>query len=198
MTTTRPTLFLALFLVLAPATPTLAQTPATWVSGRTGLFLDPGTVVDEESGTRWDFGTSFVAGASLQRVVGGSLVVGLDLGYAPLRHEVQSGNGQERLAEGRAHLITTMLTGRLGAGGGGDFSTYLTGGAGAATYGIPHLQRWDPDFAFRAGGGLEYRHSPALALFLEWNRWWAIHQAEGVDDNTVQHSSVEFGARHGF
>lgn len=198
MTTTLPTFFLALILLLGSPGEAVAQRPATSVAGWAGLFLDPGTVVDDESGTRWDFGTGLATGARIQRLFGGSLVVGLDVGYAPLEHEVRAGDGAAPLAEGRAHLVTTMVTGRLGAGGGGEFGTYLTGGLGALTYGIPHLERWDSDFAFRAGGGLEYRHSPALALFLEWNRWWALHQTEGVDDNTVRHSTAVLGVNYGF
>lgn len=186
----------AVLVSLGSAGPAAGQTSERWVSAWGGLFLDPGTVVDPETGTRWDFGTGFAAGASVQQRLGRSLLVGVDVGYAPLRHEVQAVETGTRLADGRAHLLTTMVTGRLGAGG-GDFSTYLTGGVGAVTYGIPHLDRWDPDFAFRGGGGLEYSQSPNLALFLEWNRWWVLHQTEGVGDNTVKHSSVELGVRYG-
>jgi hypothetical protein len=62
-------------------------------------------------------------------------------------------------------------------------------------YGIPHLDRWDPDLALRGGGGVEYAATPDLALFLEWNRWWVFHQTEGVRDNTVHHSTLELGMR---
>lgn len=197
MTTTLPTFFLAVILLLGSPFAAVAQRPATSVAGWAGLFLDPGTVVDAESGTRWNFGTGLATGARIQRLFGGSLVVGLDVGYAPLEHEVRGGAGDALLADGRAHLVSTMVTGRLGAGG-GEFGTYLTGALGALTYGIPHLERWDSDFAFRAGGGLEYRHSRTLALFLEWTRWWALHQTEGVDDNTVKHSTAVLGVSHGF
>lgn len=176
----------------------VAQTPRSWVSAWGGLFMDPGTVVDDESDSRWDLGTSFTVGASFQRLFGGSLLAGVDLAYAPIPYEIQDRDTRQPLESGRGHLITTMATGRLGAGGGGDFFTYLAGGVGAVTYGIPSLDRWDSDFAFRGGGGLEYRHSRTVALFVEWNRWWALHQSEGVDDNTVRHGNLEFGARYGF
>lgn len=185
-------------LVCHQAAPAAAQTPLNWVSAWGGLFMDPGTVPDDASGTRWNLGTTFTAGTSLQRLIGRSLIAGVDLGYAPVKYQVEeleTGRPQE---SGRGHLVTTMVTGRLGVGGGGDFFSYLGGGIGAVTYGIPSLDRWDPDFAFRGGGGMEYRHSRTVALFVEWNRWWALHQSQGVDDNTVRHGNLQFGARYGF
>lgn len=190
-------LALALPLVCLPA-PVRGQTPENWVSGWGGLFMDPGTVPDDESGTRWDLGTSFAAGASFHRLFGRSLIAGFDLGYSPIRYELRDRDSGASLEGGRGHLLATMATGRLGAGGGGDFFTYLAGGIGALTYGIPALDRWDPDLALRAGGGVEYRHSRTVALFLEWNRWWVLHQSQGVDDNTVRHANLQLGARYGF
>ncbi|HUG40727.1 MAG TPA: outer membrane beta-barrel protein [Longimicrobiales bacterium] len=178
------------------AFPAAASAQNTWISAWGGIFMDPGTVRDGESGTRWDFGTSPVFGVTAQRVFGGSLIAGLEVGYAPMRHEVRYLTTDSLVADGRAHLLSTMLAGRLGGGGGGFF-TYLSGGIGALTYGIPGLERWDTDPALRGGGGLEYRHTPNLALFLEWNRWWAFHQSEGVDDNTVNHGHLEVGVRFG-
>ena len=175
--------------------PAAAAAQDTWISGWGGVFMDPGTVRDTDSGTAWDFGTSAVFGVTAQRVFG-SLVAGVEAGYSPLRHEVRDLTTDVLLADGRAHLLTTMAVGRLGGGGGGFF-TYLTGGIGAMTYGIPSLDRWDPDLALRGGGGLEYGHSAAVALFLEWNRWWVFHQSEGVDDNTANHAHLELGVRLG-
>ena len=179
------------------ALPTAAAAQDTWISGWGGIFMDPGTVRDGDTGTRWDFGTSAVFGVTAQRLFGSALIAGVEVGYSPIRHEVRDLTTNLLEADGRAHLLTTMAVGRLGGGGGGGFFTYLTGGAGAMTYGIPSLDVWDPDLALRAGGGLEYRHSRALALFLEWNRWWVFHQSEGVDDNTVRHSHLELGVRFG-
>lgn len=192
----------ALVLVAAGASalPAAAAAQNTWISGWGGILMDPGTVRDTESGTDWDFGTSAIFGATAQRLFGSTLIAGLEVGYSPVRHEVRALEAPEAdppLAEGRAHLLTTMAVGRLGGGGGGGFGTYLTGGIGAITYGIPSLDRWDSDLALRGGGGLEYRHSQSVALFVEWNRWWAFHQSDDVDDNTVKHSHLEIGARYG-
>ncbi|HUE76436.1 MAG TPA: outer membrane beta-barrel protein [Longimicrobiales bacterium] len=184
----------------ACALPAATTAQDTWISGWGGIFMDPGTVRDADSGTQWDFGTSMVFGATAQRLFGNSLIAGVEVGYSPIRHEVRpldSPAGTPPTAEGRAHLLSTMAVGRLGGGGGAGFGTYLTGGIGAITYGIPSLDRWDPDLALRGGGGLEYRHSQRVALFVEWNRWWTFHQAAGVNDNTVQHSHLEVGARYG-
>lgn len=182
--------------VAAPPRTAAAQAPENWFSAWTGLYMDPATVSDDESGTVWDLGTSMAAGVGYQRELG-ALIAGLDFGYSPIKHEVRQASTQAVLDQGRAHLLTAMITGRLGGGGGGGFQTYLTGGIGTMVYGIPHLERWDPDLAFRAGGGLDYRHSARLAFFVQWNRWWAFHQTQGVDDNTLRHSNLQVGARYG-
>lgn len=183
----------ALAVLAAPAAP---QDGRTLVSGWVGLFMDPGTVRDHESRRDWDFGTSDVFGATVQRDFGG-LIAGLELGYSPIRHEVRDLDTGEVLADGRARLLTTMAVGRLGGAGGRGWGTYLTGGIGAMMYGIPSEDRWDPDLALRGGGGLEYTVSDRTTLFLQWNRWWVFHQTEGVDDNTIHHSRAEIGARFG-
>jgi opacity protein-like surface antigen len=167
----------------------------TWASGWGGMLMNPGIVVDPDTGTRWDFGSSFMAGAGVHRSIGQGLLVGLDLGYSPARHEVRDQTGLALLDEGRAHLVTAMLSGRLGAARSGGFATYLAGGIGTMIYGIPYTDGWDPDLALRGGGGVEYAVSPAMGLFLEWYRWWVFHQADGVRDNTVHHGTLEIGAR---
>jgi hypothetical protein len=186
-------LFNVALAVLALAVVPSGAVGQTWFSGWGGMFMNPGTVVDHESDTRWEFGTSFMAGGGVQRALGQSLVVGLDVGYSPARHEVRE--RELLLDEGRAHVVTAMLTGRLGAGRASGFGTYLAGGVGTMIYGIPHLDRWDPDLALRGGGGVEYAANRDLAVFLEWNRWWVFHQTEGVQDNTVQHGTLELGVR---
>lgn len=181
------------------ALPDRASAQDTWISGWGGVYMDPGSVRDGESGTVWDFGTSAVFGAGVQRLFGGTLMAGLDVGYSPIKHEVRDLATDVLVpgGDGRAHLLTTMAVGRLGRGGGAGFFTYLTGGVGAMTYGIPVLDRWDSDLALRAGGGLEYGGAGIVSLFVEWNRWWTFHQAEGVDDNTVRHAHLQIGARWG-
>lgn len=178
-----------------PGRPGAAAGQDTWVSGWGGMIMNPGTVQDGESGTRWEFGTSVMGGAGVQRSIGQGLVAGIDVGYAPIRHEVRDIDSRELEDEGRAHIITAMLSGRLGAGRVAGFGTYLAGALGTMVYGIPSLDRWDPDFALRGGGGVEYAPSRGVGLFLEWNRWWVFHQSEGVQDNTVQHGTLELGAR---
>jgi hypothetical protein len=167
----------------------------TWVSAWAGMLMSPGSVVDHESQTRWDFGSSFKAGAGVHRSLGHGFVAGIDLGYSPVRHQVIDRGTGVVLDDGRAHILTAMLTGRLGAGRASGFGTYLAGGIGTMVYGIPHLDRWDPDLALRGGGGLEYAASRDLALVLEWTRWWVFHQTEGVQDNTAHHGTLEVGAR---
>jgi hypothetical protein len=189
---------LALLVLAAAAIPGLPESAAgqdTWASAWAGMIMNPGSVQDGESGTRWEFGTSAMGGVGIQRAIGQGLVAGIDVGYAPIRHEVRDLHTHVLLDEGRAHIVTAMLSGRLGAGRVAGFGTYLAGALGTMVYGIPSLDRWDPDFALRGGGGVEYAPSRGMGMFLEWHRWWVFHQSEGVQDNTVQHGTLELGVR---
>lgn len=191
------------FAVLALSTPAAAQfrtvqkAPNTWVTGWVGGYMSPGSVVDAESG-KWDFGSSFAGGLGLHRQVGRSLVLGVEGSFAPAAYERLDLDTNEVLGSGNARLVTGMLTGRLQTGGGGGLGMYVTGGIGAVVYGIPDLDRWDPDLALRTGAGMEYRPSHNRALFLEWGQLWTYHQKEGVRDNTAKHSQLRAGVRFGF
>ncbi len=188
--------------VLGLTTPAAAQfrtvqkPPQTWATAWVGGYLSPGRVADAESGN-WDFGSTFAGGLGLHRQVGRGLVLGLETSYAPASYERSDAEGT-LLGEGDARLVTGMLTGRLQTGGGGNFGMYVTGGAGAFVYGMPELDRWDPDLGLSTGAGLEYRPSVNRALFVEWGRYWTFHQKEGVRDNTTKHSQLRAGARFGF
>lgn len=186
---------LALLCLASVAPPAAGQ--QTYLSGWGGMFMDPGSVQDGESNTTWDFGTSFAVGAAVQRRLGGPLLAGIELGYSSMKHEVRDRTSGLVRDEGRAQVITLLAAGRLGAGRAAGVGTYLTGGIGTMVYGIPHLDRWDPDFALRGGGGVEYVPSRTFALFLEWTRWWVFHQSEGVEDNTVNHGQLQLGFRYG-
>lgn len=190
----RGTLMIGLLFALA-ASPSRAAAQDTWVSGWAGAIMNPGTVQDFDSGTQWRFGTTLMAGVGVQRSLGQGLLAGLDLGYSPVRHEVRDLDTGILLDEGRANIVTALLTGRLGATRAAGFGTYLAGGVGAMLYGVPHLDGWDADLALRGGGGVEYAVSRELLLFLEWHRWWVFHQSEGVQDNTVNQGTLEIGAR---
>ncbi|MFW6079507.1 MAG: hypothetical protein ACODAE_07800, partial [Gemmatimonadota bacterium] len=66
-------------------------------------------------------------------------------------------------------------------------------------YGMPELDRWDPDLALLTGAGLEYRISSARSLFVEWGRYWSFHQRDSaVDDNSTRHSQLRLGVRTGW
>ncbi|MBI4408549.1 MAG: outer membrane beta-barrel protein [Gemmatimonadetes bacterium] len=195
-------IFVALVL-LAGAAPAAAQfgkvkaVPDTWMSVWIGGFHDPGNVSDDESNSRWDFGPALGGGAGLHHKLGSSLMAGLDVSFAPARYE-RTVRGDTAAIEESGRLATAMLSGRLRYGGGGDFSMYLTGGAGAFIYGLPALDRWDPDLALLAGAGLEYRAAPNKALFLEWGKYWTFHQHDGVQSNSPKHSALRVGGRFGW
>lgn len=189
---------LAVLFVAAPASAqfrTVEPEPKTWTSVWLGGYLSPGTVVDPESGY-WGFGSAFSGGVDIHRRVGSSLSIGLESSFSPMPYEVRTTQGA-LTAEGRGRILTGMLTGRMRYGGTRNLGMYLTGGAGVMVYGLPELDRWDPDFAFRTGAGMEYRPSRNRSLFVEWGRYWTFHQKEGVRDNTVNHSDLRAGIRLG-
>lgn len=190
---------LALLLAATPASAqfrTVQTAPKTWTSVWLGGYISPGSVADPSTG-QWDFGSAVGGGLDVHRQVGNSLTLGIETSIAPADYEIRSKEGA-LTNEGRARLATGMLTGRLRYGGSTNFGMYLTGGAGAFMYGLSDLDRWDTDFAFKTGTGLEYRPSRTKALFVEWGRYWTFHQKEGVRDNTVQHSELRAGLRLGW
>ncbi|HEX6939953.1 MAG TPA: outer membrane beta-barrel protein [Longimicrobiales bacterium] len=175
---------------------TVPKAPDTWATAWVGGYLSPGRVSDASG--NWDFGSTFAGGLGVHRQIGRSLVLGVETSFAPAAYERRDADDGSLLGEGNARLVTGMLTGRLQTGGGSNFGMYLTGGAGAFVYGIPELDRWDPDLALTTGAGLEYRPSANRALFVEWGRYWTFHQKEGVRDNTAKHSQLRAGVRIGF
>lgn len=193
--------------LLAATAPAAAQfgevtaAPDTWLSGWVGGYLGTDRIDDGSDGGFWDFGSAFAGGLGIHRKVGSSLLLGIDASIAPApfeRYERVSDNERgELLDDGTAKLATALATARLRYGGGAGFSMYLTGGAGTLVYGMPELG-WDPDLALMTGAGLEYMVNPRQSLFLEWDRYWAFHQSEGVDENTSNHSKLRIGARLGF
>jgi|SRR5690606_6179888 len=174
---------------------TIKPAPKTWVTGWVGGYMDPGRVTDAASGN-WHFGSAFAGGLGIHRQVGSGLALGIDASFAPASYE-RRGADNTLLAEGNARLVTAMISGRLRTGGHDSFGMYLTGGAGAFVYGIPELDRWDPDLALHTGAGLEYRPARDKALFVEWGRYWTFHQKEGIRDNTTKHSQIRIGGRVG-
>lgn len=197
----KPAAVLLAALSLATATPAAAQfrsvepPPKTWASVWAGGYTGAANIADPETGN-WGIGSSFSGGAALHRQFGHSLVLGIETSYSPATYEITDGD-DNLVAEGDARLVTGMLTGRLLYGGTGSLGMYLTGGAGAVVYGMSGLDRWDPDFAFRTGAGLEYRASAARTLFVEWGQLRTFHQKDGVKDNTDKRSELRAGIRFG-
>jgi hypothetical protein len=174
-----------------------AGQPANWVTGygvmytNLSRFYDPGTESD------WVFDEpAFGLGVVLQREFGQGLLLGADFSLARPAYERQ--RGQAAIASGTANVATAMATGRFAYGGSGDLGLYLSGGVGTIAYHLEDVGEWNADFALRAGTGLEFRMTPARAIFLEWGRIWGYHEREGVGGGAAQHSALRLGARFGF
>ncbi|MFO7262140.1 MAG: hypothetical protein DIU52_013375 [bacterium] len=191
----------ALLLSAVPAEAQFGQpqrAPKTWVSAWVGGLLSPGRVYDPGSSSIWAFGSSFSGGLGLHREFG-ALTLGVEGTFAPARYELRDPDANNAVTDsGSGQLVTAMLSGRLRTGGGGPLGMYLTGGAGALIYGVPSLDRWDPDLALMTGAGFEYKPSAKHTLFLEWGRYWTFHQREGVEDNSSKMSQLRGGVRIGF
>jgi len=169
--------------------------PRNFASASITGFLDFDRVPDE-SGT-WSFGAAIGAGAGYHRLVGSGLFLGVDVTYSRPSYDVVE---VADTLSGTANIITTLLSARLRYGGLATLGSYITGGAGAFTYGLGELEdEWDTDFALYAGAGLEYFFSPKRGLFLEWGRYWTFHGQEGVsEDATPKHSQLRVGGRFAF
>ncbi|MBI4544504.1 MAG: hypothetical protein HY703_04855 [Gemmatimonadetes bacterium] len=197
----RTLLLLSALGLLFAAPPAAAQfrqvrrIPETWATVWAGGYHDPGQVTDVTG--RWNFGAALAGGLGVHRRVGPGLALGLEGSFASAPYEREDSTGV-LVDEGQARLVTGLLSGRLRYGGGDAVSLYLTGGAGAFVYGMPELDRWDPDLALLTGAGLEYRAGTSKAFFLEWGRFWAFHQRAGVKSNSTKHSMIRVGARAGW
>lgn len=196
------TLLTALAFVLV-AEPAAAQfsaarpAPKTWITGWVGGHISPGRVFDPGSNSVWDFGSSFAGGVGVHWQVGSALSIGVDASFAPSPYH-RLGGENDLIEKGTARVVTAMATGRLRYGGADAFGMYLTGGVGTMVFGMPSLDRWDPDLALLTGAGLEYRPSRRNTLFVEWGRYWTFHQREGVEDNSSKFSQIRAGMRIGF
>ena len=187
--------------ILAAATPAAAQfrqvqpPPNTWLTVWGGGYTSSATIHDPESGN-WNIGSSISGGVGIHRQIGQSLVLGVETSYSPADYEITDAD-DNLVGNGSAGILTGMATGRLNYGGGGPLGLYLTGGIGTVVYRMPELERWDPDFAFRTGAGLEYRPNATKALFVEWGQSRIFHQKEGVKDNTEKRTDLRAGVRFG-
>jgi opacity protein-like surface antigen len=200
-TTSLASLLVVLAALVAPA-PAAAQAPAqNWVTGyglmytNIARFHDPGTQSD------WVFDdNAFGFGVALQREFTGGLLLGADFSLARPSYERRRPNTDTAIsgATGTASIGTAMATGRFAYGGATDLGFYLSGGVGTIAYHLEDVGEWNADFALRAGTGLEFRMTPARALFLEWGRIWSYHEREGVGGGAAQHSALRLGARFGF
>ena len=141
---------------------------------------------------------AFGIGASLQRRIGGSLMVGIDGSFARSDYEREDIDTETVVGSGTASIATAMAVGRYGYSGGGNIGFYLTGGVGTIAYRLEDLDSWNADFALQAGTGLEYRFARNKAIALEWGRMWGYHEEEGVGGGTQKHSRLQLAFRYAF
>jgi opacity protein-like surface antigen len=200
----RTVLLLALAFCLAGATAAEAQmrrpavTPRTWAGAYGLMYTGMGSFYDPGTDSDWVFDdNAFGLGIELLREVASGLQIGADFSLGRPQYERRPRSGQAALA-GRATVGTAMASGRIGYGGGGELGFYLSGGIGTVAYYLEDLEKWNSDFALRAGTGLEYRMRPNRGLFLEWGRIWGYHERDGIGGGAAQHSVLKLGLRLGF
>lgn len=176
------------------------EPPKTWVSAYGLMYTSLSGMRDPGSDSRWAFDDNgFGFGATLQRQVGQSLLLGVDGSLARPKYERQDLETEAVLASGTASIATAMANGRYGYSGGGDIGFYLTGGIGTVAYRLEDLGSWNADFALHGGTGLEYRFSGGRrAAALEWGRTWAYHEKEGLGGGNQTHGVLRLTVRFGF
>jgi hypothetical protein len=172
--------------------------PRTWVSAYGLMYTAMGSLDDPDTESTWLFeDNSLGLGAAVLRQIGQSLELGLDFSLAKPDYETEPLEMSTAEPEaGSASVATAMLVGRYG--GSASVGFFFTGGIGTIAYRLEHLDRWNSDFALRAGTGLEYNFRPNGSAFLEWGRIWGYHEKEGVTGGRVTHSMLKLGGRLGF
>lgn len=192
------TIACAALALAAPALQAQAGTASNWAGAYVQMYTGFGAFDDPDTNSRWAFSdNAFGIGASLQRDVAATLLVGLDVGYARPSYE-RTDLETDAVVSGDAGVLTALASGRIAYGGTADLGFYLTGGAGTIAYHLEDVGGWNADLALRAGTGLEYRMSPNRALYLEWGRLWGYHEKEGVSGGKATHSVLKLGLRVGF
>jgi hypothetical protein len=203
---------LALLATVALTTPAVAQqqTPKgptgpvkNWGSIFAIVYPDAGTIRDPGTGSApgqvWNFGSGFGLGASVQRLVGQSLQLGIEGSIAPSVGVEITDSASAATTSDHAKLGELMATGRIMTGGGGGLGLYLSGGIGTFIWGMPApAPGTDADFAVRTAAGLEYQTSARRGLFLEWGQFWDFHQHAGVKSNTAKFGQIRGGLRIGW
>ena len=175
------------------------EPPDTWVSVYGIMYTNISNLNDPGSDSRWVFDdNAFGIGATLQRQVGQSLMLGIDGSYARPKYETYDLSTDLLAESGTATIATAMASGRYGYSGGGDIGFYLAGGIGTVAYNLEHLDGWNADFGLQAGTGLEYRFGGNKAVALEWGRTWGYHEKENLSGGNQTHSALKLALRMGF
>lgn len=175
------------------------EPPDTWVSIYGIMYTNVSNLNDPGSDSEWVFDdNAFGIGATLQRQVGQSLMLGIDGSYARPKYERHVLDSNVIVASGTAAIATAMASGRYGYSGGGDIGFYLQGGIGTVAYNLEDLDGWNADFALQAGTGLEYRFGGNKAVALEWGRTWGYHEKENLSGGNQTHSALKLALRMGF
>ncbi|MEX1183377.1 MAG: outer membrane beta-barrel protein [Gemmatimonadota bacterium] len=188
----------ALLLATAPAASgQVRDAPSrTSISAGPVMYTTISSIVDPDSDSRWTFDdTGFGFGAGVQREFGQGLLIGVEGTYATTRQERSYLDTDVVFESGDAAIATGMLTGRFAYGGGGTVGIYLTGGAGTIAYKLDSLDGWNPDFALRAGTGIEYQFAVGKGIALEWNRIWGYHEKEDLGGGRQNHSVLKLLGR---
>ncbi|HSJ13619.1 MAG TPA: hypothetical protein VK939_04335 [Longimicrobiales bacterium] len=174
------------------------RTPRNVASIFAGLYTTIDAIYDPGTGSLWHFGDNApAAGIALHRQVVPGLLLGVEGSWA--RADFERRTDGIVVAAGDADLFTARATGRLQAATPGSITGYLMGGFGFFGYRVPDPETTAWDLSLSTGAGIEYRFRPATGLFLEWDRIWAYHESEGIDDNnTGRHSLLRLGLRRGF
>lgn len=187
--------------VLIGAAPAAAQHPGSSelpknvVTASVGGIFEPGSV--DHGPEKWVFGPALSGGAGIFRRFGPALELGVESWLAPsVAYEVIPDGAGEPETTGTGRLVSSLISVRLGRGGGGGTEYYVAGGAGIFAYSLPELDRFDVDFSVQTGAALAYGLVEGRGLFFEWGRLWVFHRQEGSSrPRLVRHQQFRIGVK---
>jgi hypothetical protein len=180
--------------------------PSGWFSAGAAL-VQPWSVVDGTTGTRWDFGDATQYSASLEKALSGGATLGLRGTYArvPLTYRRTSDAVFQTDADARvSQLFATMHVAN-----GDQFHTVLELTAGATVYydfrdraqGAKLApDKPDADFTFALGYGFGYAFSKKFSIDVVQDLTTVLHQKTGLpagEKSSVRINGTRLVARFG-
>ena len=184
------------------------QEPATFVSFGVGL-LQPWSVHDGTTNSRWDFSDATQFAVALERNFGAGASLGVrgTTARVPLRYTTVTGGNAVFGSDADGNV--SQLLGSLHVTGGSQFHTVLELSAGATLYynfkardsdAAIGPRSADTDFSFGFGYGVGYNLTPRFSVDVVQDQMTTLHQKSGLgagESTTSRLTSTRIVGRFG-